>query len=163
MKPMRSVLILLVAVALGVLGAQWLSQQTAYDLGEVSVRVGGNDYLAPMPQALLILVIALLVLWLLVTLVTLPFRVWGRYYRKKGRARLIEGMRAADHGYWARAEKLLVAAGDDDEVGGLALATAVRVADARGDAEGAAALSQRLAARDPTSHALLLSDRLLAA
>lgn len=73
MKVLRTVLILLVAVALGVLGAQWLSHQTSYDLGNVVVSVGGNDYRAAMPQALLILVIALLVLWLVWTLVSLPF------------------------------------------------------------------------------------------
>ncbi len=163
MKPIRSLLILLVAVALGVLGAQWLSNQTAYDLGEVTVRIGGNDYAAPVPQAVLVLIVALLLLWLVWTLVSLPFRVWGRYSRKKGRARLIEGMRAADHGYWARAEKLLIAAGADPEVGGLALATAVRVADARGDSATADTLLQRLSERDPVSHALLAGERLLGA
>ena len=51
MKVLRTVLILLVAVALGVLGAQWLSHQNSYDLGNVVVSVGGNDYRAAMPQA----------------------------------------------------------------------------------------------------------------
>ena len=162
MKVLRTVLILLVAVALGVLGAQWLSHQNSYDLGNVVVSVGGNDYRAAMPQAVLILVIALLVLWLLWTLISLPFRVWGKYRRKKGRARLIEGLRAADHGQWQRAERLLVNASEDEEVSGIALASAVRVADARGDVASATALAQQLAERDPTAHALLQGERHLA-
>lgn len=162
MKVLRTVLILLVAVALGVFGAQWLSHQNSYDLGNVVVSVGGNDYRAAMPQALLILVIALLVLWLVWTLISLPFRVWGKYRRKKGRARLIEGLRAADHGQWQRAERLLVTASEDDDVSGIALASAVRVADARGDDASATALAQQLAERDPTAHALLQGERHLA-
>lgn len=162
MKPLRSLLILLVAVALGVLGAQWLSRQTHYDVGEVIVRAGGNDYVAPGPQAILLLVIALLVLWLLWMLLSLPFRTWSRYRLKKGRARLIEGLRAADHGQWNKAEKLLAAASEDDEIGAIALARAVRVADARGDDATAEAFARRLGERDPQAHALLQAERLLA-
>lgn len=162
MKVLRTFLMLLVAVALGVVGAQWLSHQNSYDLGNVLVSMGGNDYHAAMPQALLLLVIALLVLWLLWTLISLPFRVWGKYRRTKGRARLIEGLRAADHGQWQRAERLLVTASEDREVSGIALANAVRVADARGDEAAAIALAQQLAERDPTAYALLQGERHLA-
>ncbi len=161
MKPFRTTLILLVAVALGVLAAQWLGQQKLYDLGEVTVRAGGNDYVAQLPQAVLVLLMALLLLWLAWTLVTLPFRVWARYRRKQGRSRLIEGLRAADHGQWNRAEKLLGSASEDVECGAVALASAVRVADARGDRSASEALLQELATRDPTSHALLQAERLL--
>lgn len=162
MKVLRTFLMLLVAVALGVLGAQWLSHQNRYDLGNVLVSIGGNDYHAAMPQALLLLVVALLLLWLLWTLISLPLRVWGKYRRTKGRARLIEGLRAADHGQWQRAERLLVTASEDDEVSGIALASAVRVADARGDEAVATALAQQLAQRDPTAYALLQGERHLA-
>lgn len=162
MKPLRSLLILLVAVVLGVIAAQWLSQQQRYDLGEVVVRVAGNDYIAPLPQALLALVIALLVLWLLWIVVTLPFRAWGRYRRKRGRARLIEGLRAYELGHWTRAGKALVAAAEDEEVAPVALPLAIRVADARADEEGARTLAQDLATRDPVAHALLQAERLLA-
>lgn len=161
MKLFRTLLILLVAVALGVIAAQWLHDQSSYDLGEVTVRIGGYDYVAPVPQAVLVLVLALLVLWLAWTLVALPFRIWGRYRAKQGRAKLIDGLRAADHGQWGRAAKLLAAASDDDECGGIALVSAVRVADARGDDEAANALLEELVKRDPTSHALLQAERLL--
>lgn len=162
MKPLRSLPILLVAVALGVLGAQWLSHQNHYDVGEVIVRIGGNDYTTNGPQAALLLVIALLVLWLLWRLLSLPLRTWNRYRRKQGRARLIEGLRAADHGQWAKAEKLLAAASDDAEVGTLALTSAVRVADARGDEASADAFARKLGERDPRANALLQAERLLA-
>ena len=162
MKPLRNLLILLVVLALGVVAAQWLSQQQRYDLGEVVVRAGGNDYIAPMPQAVLALVIGLLVLWLLWTLLSLPFRAWGRYRRKRGRARLIEGLRAYELGHWNKAGKALVAAADDKEVAPVALPPAIRLAELRGDDEGARALGRELAARDPVAHALLEAERLLA-
>ena len=41
----------LVLVAIGVVGAQWLAQDTARDLGEVFVRVGGYDFSATVPGA----------------------------------------------------------------------------------------------------------------
>lgn len=161
MKPIRSLLILLVAVALGVLGAQWLAHQRSYDLGEVVLRAGGYDYAAPLPQALLALVIVLLVLWLLWTVISLPFRVWGRYRSQKGRTRLVEGLRAYELGQWSKAGKSLIAAADDADVAGVALSHAVRAADARGDTAEAQALAQRLAAQDPVAHALLQAERLL--
>lgn len=162
MKPLRNLLILLVAVALGVLAAQWLSQQQRYDLGEVVVRAGGNDYIAPMPQAVLALMVGLLVLWLLWNLLSLPFRAWGRYRRKRGRARLIEGLRAYELGQWNKAGKALVAAADDGDVAPIALPPAIRVAEVRADAEGARALTTELATRDPVVHALLQAERFLA-
>ena len=163
MKPMRSLLLGLVAIAAGVLGAQWLTHQTRYDVGEVIVHIGGNDYVTAGPQALLLLLIAMLLLWLLWSLLTLPFRSWGRYRQKRGRGRLIEGLRAADHGQWARAGKQLVAASEDQEVGAIALAGAVRVADARGDTSSADTLARQLAERDPQAHALLQAERCLSA
>ena len=45
---------------------------------------------------------------------SLPFRAWVRHRRKQGRARLIDGLDALQAGQWARAEKRLVAAADDD-------------------------------------------------
>lgn len=162
MKPMRSLLILLVAVALGVLGAQWLAHQRSYDLGEVVLRAGGYDYVAPLPQAVLALIVLLLVLWLLWTVLSLPFRVWGRYRNRKGRARLLDGLRAYELGQWSKAGKALGAAAADDEAGGVALAQAIRAADARGETAEAQALAEQLATRDAVVHALLQAERLLA-
>lgn len=162
MKSLRSLLILLIAIAVGVFGAHWLSQQTRFDLGEVIVRAGGNDYVAPGPQALLMLLIALLLLWALWTLLTLPLRTWQRYRRKQGRARLIEGLRCTELGQWSKAEKLLATASDDAEARVAALIAAVRVADARGDETAAEERLRRLAEHDAKACALLQGERLLA-
>ena len=131
MKAFRTVLLLLLLVAVGVLAAQWLAQDNARDLGEVLVRVGGNDYSATLPGALLAFAAAALFLWLLWKLVSLPFRVWGRFRRKQARARLTEGLDALQGGHWLRAEKLLQRAAEDDEVGTIARTAAARAADRR--------------------------------
>ena len=161
MKPLRTVLILLVVLALGAFGTQWLAQQQPDRFGQVMVRIGGYDYLGSLPHAALLLLIALVLLWLLSKLLTLPFRAWMRHRRKQGRARLIDGLTALQAGQWARAEKLLVAAADDDEAGPLARAAAVRSADARGDDDVAEAHLQALAARAPVQAALLRAERAL--
>ncbi|QNH15127.1 porphyrin biosynthesis protein [Xanthomonas sp. SS] len=162
MKSLRSLIVLLVVIALGVIGAQWLAQDKLGDLGEVIVRAGGNDYISPLPQAALLLVIAFLVLLLLWNLLSFPFRAWGRHRRKQSRARLIEGLTALHNGQWTRAEKQLNAAAEDPEVSAIALVAAVRVADARADAEATSRYLQRLSERDAGAHALLQGERLLA-
>lgn len=162
MKPFRSLLILLLVAALGILGAQWLAQQQLRDLGGVIVQVGGNDYVATLPQAALALLIAVLLLWLLWTLASAPFRAWGRYRRRQGRTRLIEGLQALEQGQWQRAERLLQAAARDPEVGTVALAAAIRAAEARGDTAAAGQYLQQLGAVDATSHALHSAERWLA-
>ena len=159
MKALWTVLSLLALVALGVLGAQWLAQDTARDLGEVFVRVGGYDFSATVPGAVLALAISLLLLWLLWNLLTLPFRAWGRYRRKQARARLTEGLEALHGGYWQRAERLLQRAAEDDEVGTIARTAAIRAADARGDDAAAQVHLTALAQRSAGTHALALADR----
>lgn len=163
MKPFRTVVILLLLIALGVFGAQWLAQQPARDLGEVFVRFGGYDYSTTGPRALLALALAFFGLWLLARLLALPFRVWRRHRRRQARARLIEGLAALQAGHWQRAERLLERAAQDPEAGALAEAGRVRAADARGDAEAALRHLQALAGRDPALAALLAAERALAA
>mgnify|MGYP000893963308 CR=1 FL=1 len=163
MKPYRSLVLLLLAAVLGVLGAQWLAQQDAASLGQVVVRAGGYDYSTTLPAALLLLVLAWIVLGSLLWLLRLPFRTWGRYRKRQGRARLVEGLRALQGGHWRRAERLLAAAAEDREVGALALAGAVRAADGRGDAAAAQQWLDALAGRDPVAHAVLAAERLLQA
>ena len=161
MKALWTVILLLALVAIGVVGAQWLAQDTARDLGDVFVRVGGYDFSATVPGAVLALAISLLLLWILWNLLALPFRAWGRYRRKQARARLTEGLEALHGGYWQRAEKLLQRAADDDEVGTIARTAAVRAADARGDEAAVQVHLSALAARNATTHALALADRAL--
>ncbi len=126
MNAFRSLLVLLLVAAIGILGAQWLGQESVRGIGEVIVRAGGNDYIATLPQALLALLIAGLLLWLLWTLLSAPFRSWARYRRRQGRARLIDGLQALDGGQWQRAEKLLASAASEKEVRAVALAAAMR-------------------------------------
>ena len=54
MKAFRSLLVVLLVAALGILGAQWLGHASARGIGEVIVRAGGNDYIATLPLALLL-------------------------------------------------------------------------------------------------------------
>ncbi|CBA17562.1 heme biosynthesis protein HemY [Xanthomonas albilineans] len=159
MKSFRSLIVLLIVIALGVIGAQWLAQEQLREFGEVIVRVGDTDYIASLPQAGLLLVIAFLLLWLIGNVLSFPFRAWGRHRRKQSRARLIEGLVAVHNGQWTRAERQLDAAAQDPDVSVIALIAAVRVADARGDAEALERHLHRLAERDACAHALLQAER----
>ena len=161
MKPLRTVFVLLLLVLAGVVGAQWLSRDSTRDLGEVFIRAGGYDVSATLPGALMTLLAAALLLWLVWNLLTLPFRAWGRYRRKQSRARLTEGLEALHAGYWQRAEKRLQLAADDDEVGTIARTASIRAADARGDEAAVQSHLAALAARNPAAHALALADRAL--
>lgn len=160
-KWLRNALILLVVVLAGALGAQWLAHN-GRDFGEVLVRVGGNEFIASLPGAVLALLIAGLLLWLLWSVLALPFRAWARHRRKQARARLTEGLEALHGGHWQRAEGLLTKAADDVEVGTIARTAALRAAASRGDS---AAVQQHLAAlqqRDATAHAVAAAELALA-
>lgn len=161
MNAFRSLLVLLLVAAIGILGAQWLGQESVRGIGEVIVRAGGNDYIATLPQALLALLIAGLLLWLLWTLLSAPFRSWARYRRRQGRARLIDGLQALDGGQWQRAEKLLTSAAGEKEVRAVALVAAMRAAEARDDSASAGQYLQQLGAQDATLHALHSAERWL--
>lgn len=162
MKPYRWLVALLVAAVVGVLAAQWMAQQDPAAVGRVIVRAGGYDYSASLPVAVALALLALVLLAALWHLLRLPFRTWGRHRKRQGRGRLIEGMRALYGGRWAHGERLLGNAADDEEAGALALAGAVRAADARGDEAAAGRWLASLATRDPMLHAVLQGERLLA-
>lgn len=156
------ILLALVLVALLVLaGGAWLNDPSLARYGQVIVQAGGHDYVATLPKAGLILLVALLVLWLLWLLLATPLRAFLRYRRKRARARLIDGLTALHHGRWQEGEKLLLAAADDPEAGPVALASALRAADKRADEAAAASHLQRLQQVDPLRHALLQARRLL--
>jgi len=161
MKPFRSVVFLLVLLLAGVVAAEWLSQDSARDLGKVFIQFGGYDWTTNVPRALLALLLAGFALWLLWKIVTLPFRAWGRYRRKQARARLIEGLEALHGGHWQRAERLLERAAEDDEVSVIARIAAARAADGRGDEAAAAQHLHALAERNASAHAVAVADRAL--
>lgn len=161
MKLFRSVVFLLVLLLAGVVAAEWLSQDSARDLGKVFVQFGGYDWTTNVPRALLALLLAGFALWLLWKIVTLPFRAWGRYRRKQARARLIEGLEALHGGHWQRAERLLERAAEDDEVSVIARIAAARAADSRGDEAAAAQHLHAVAERNASAHAVAAADRAL--
>jgi len=162
MKTLRICLVLLVLVAVGVIGAQWLTHDDIRDWGEVFVRVGGYDVTATVPGAILALIIAALVLWIVWTLLALPFRTYGRHRRKRARAQLIEGLESLQYGHYPRAEKQLDRAAQDAEVAVIARTAAVRAAQARDDGPAVERHLQALAERSTTAHALLLAEDALA-
>lgn len=162
MKTLRIALVLLVLVAVGVLGAQWLSHEDVRNWGEVFVRVGGYDVNTTLPGAILVLIATALVLWIVWTLLALPFRAWGRHRRKRARAQLIEGLESLQYGHYQRAEKQLDRAAQDNEVGVIARTAAVRAAQARDDAPAVERHLQALAERSATAHALLMAEDALA-
>ena len=162
MKFFRTTIVLLLLLLAGVFGAQWLARDSARDLGEVFVRVGGYEFSASLPGALLAIAACFLLLWLAWRLLILPFQAWGRYRRKQARARLTEGLEALHGGHWLRAEKLLQRAAEDDEVGTIARTAALRAADARGDEAAAQGHLSALAQRNASAHALATADRALA-
>lgn len=163
MKAFRTVLLLLLLVVLGAVGSQWLGRDAGRDLGEVFVRVAGYDFSATLPGALLVLALGALLLWLVWTLLALPFRAWGRHRRKQARARLTDGLESLHAGHWQRAEKQLERAAEDREVGTVACVGAVRAADARDDDTAVQRHLQALASRSPSAYALAVADRALAA
>ncbi len=162
MKVFRTTVILLVLLALGVFAAQWLAQEHTRDFGRVFVQFGGNDWETDVPRALLSLLLVAAAIWLVLKLLTLPFRAWARHRRKQARARLIEGLDSLHGGHWNRAEKLLERAAEDDEVGAIARIAALRSADAREDDAAARRHLDALAQRSATAHALAAADRALA-
>ncbi len=134
-KLFRNVMFWIVLVAIGALLAQLLLRDPGYLL----VRYGGMEYEMTVASAVIGLLLGLLALWLLVTLVTLPFRAWRGRRDRLSRARLGEGLDALHQGHHARAEKLLVQAADDDDVAGVARSGAAQAALGRGDAAAASA------------------------
>jgi HemY protein len=154
----RNLLFWLVLALLGALVAQALLQ----DPGAVLVRFRGMDYRTTVVGALLLVLAALLVLWLLWTALTLPFRGWRAFRQRQARARLTDGLLALQHGHWTRAEKLLTQAAERDDGAAMARIAAAQAADARGDAAAAQAHLDALGERHATTRALAVAERALA-
>jgi len=161
MKISRWLLISLLVIALGILGAQWIGRESARNLGEVIVRAGGNDYISTLPQALLLLFIAQVSLWLIWVLLCAPYRLWKRYQQKQGRIRLLSGLHALANGQWQQAEKSLLAAANDRQWRAIALEAAIRAARHNGDEDSADKHLQQLAAVDVGLYALHSARRWL--
>ncbi|MEH6422296.1 heme biosynthesis HemY N-terminal domain-containing protein, partial [Pseudomonas sp. CGJS7] len=90
MNLFRNLLFWIVLALVGALVAQLLVQ----DPGKVVVTYGGVNYLTNVPKALLMLIGALLALWLVWKVLSLPFVAMRRHRKKQARARLIDGLDA---------------------------------------------------------------------
>ncbi|MCA1715114.1 MAG: heme biosynthesis protein HemY [Gammaproteobacteria bacterium] len=158
MNLFRNLLFWIVLALVGALLAQVLLQ----DPGYVLVRYRGSDYSTTVATGLVMLLGAVVGLWLLWKLLTLPFRAWHRHRDRQSRARLGEGLDALHQGHYGRAEKLLVQAAEDSDVEVAARLAAARAAHARGDGAAAQAQIDALGERHPAARAIAAADHALA-
>jgi len=107
---------LLLWIALALAGALIAQLLLAQEPGYVLVRWRGYDYTTTVAKGAALLFAAAFALWLLWTLLSLPFRAWGRHRDRRARARIGEGFDALHQGHYVRAEKLLAQAADDERV-----------------------------------------------
>ena len=145
----------LVLALLAVLAAQWLLAEP----GTMLVRFRGYDYTTTVASAVIWTAVALFALWLVVKLLTLPFRSWRTYRDRRARARLGEGLEALHRGHYDRAGKLLAAAAaDEGDVEAGARIAAVRAALARGDHAAANAQLAALGDRHAVARAIATAE-----
>lgn len=154
MNLFRNLLILIVLALVGALVAQLLLQ----DPGYVLVRYHGTDYSTNLANALLMAVGALVLLWVIWKLLSLPFTAMRHRRERVSRARLTDGLDALNRGHWTQAEKLLQQAANDDDAGTVARLGAARAAAARGDGAAAHQQLDLLAADHATTRALALAE-----
>lgn len=139
---MKAYRYLLVALALGVLGAA-LAWLIGRDPGLVLIERGGWR----VETTLAFAVAAVVLLWFavagLVRLVRWPIRAWERRRRMRAVARLAQGLRARLEGRLERAANQLAAASTHPEVAEPALLGAIDAARARADATALEGLVDR--------------------
>lgn len=153
----RNLLLWILLAIVGALAWHLLAQ----DPGYVLVRYRGTDYTTTVLWAAVGVIAAVLALWLLWTVVTLPFRAWRGHRARQSRTRLSGGLEALHHGHYARAEKLLLQAADDGDAG-IARIAASQAALARGSAEDARRHLENLRERDAASRAIALAELAIA-
>lgn len=163
MNLFRNLLFWIVLALVGALVAQLLVQ----DPGYVLVRYRGTDYTTTLAAALLIGLGALVALWLIGKLASLPMSTLRRRRERTARARMVEGLDALELGQWGRAGKLLDEAalgpvGSRDGVGHIARLGAARAAAARGDVAVLEQQMGQLAVERPLSRALLAAELAMA-
>ncbi len=152
---------LLFWIVLALVGAL-LAQLLLADPGYVLVRYRGTDYTTTVAAGLLILIGVLFAAWLLWKLLSLPFRAWRGHRDRQSRARLGDGFESLHHGHYARAQKLLAQAAEDDSIAGVARSGAAQAALARGDMAAAQAQIDALGERHPASRAIAGAELALA-
>lgn len=158
MTVLRILLIWIVLGLLAALAAYWWLPEP----GLVLVRYGGMDYSSTLVGAGAILATALLLAWLLWTLVSLPFRAMARHRDRRARARLGAGLDALHAGQYERAEKLLEQAAEDVDIAACARVNAARAALARGDGGRTRSHLDALGEKHASARALAVADLALA-
>ena len=152
---------LLFWIALALLGAL-VAQVLVQDPGYVLVRYGGNDYSATLVGATIVVFLGLFGLWLAWKVLSLPFVAFRRHRKKQARARLTDGLLAAEQGQWLRAEKSLTQAAQREDVATIARLAAARAARERGDFGLARQHADAIATVQPATHAIALADLAMA-
>jgi len=148
---------LLFWIALALLGAL-VAQVLVQDPGYVLIRYGGIDYSTTLAGALLIAIAVLLGAWLAWKVLSLPFVAFRRHRKKQARARLTDGLLAVEQGHWARAEKSLLQASQNEDVAAIAQLAAGRAARERGDLAQARQYVEPLLTRQPAVHAIAVAE-----
>ncbi len=156
MSLLRALLVWIVIALVGALAAQFLLAQ---DPGYVLVRYGGVDRTTTLVNAIAMALGAMVLVWLVVTLLLLPFRSWGRYRETRAQSRLGEGLEALHLGHYAKAEKLLQQSADETPYyESAARVAAAQAAIAREDAVAARAHLDRFSDRHPATRAIALAE-----
>lgn len=155
MNLFRNLLLWLVLALAGALLAQLLLAQ---DPGYVLVRWRGYDYTTTVLVGVVLLFAAAFALWLLWTLLSLPFRAWGRHRDGRSRTRIGEGFDALHQGHYASAGKLLAQAAEDERVEAAARVGAAEAAVARGDLAAARTQLEGFGERHPASRAIAAAE-----
>ncbi|KLI99946.1 heme biosynthesis HemY N-terminal domain-containing protein [Luteimonas sp. FCS-9] len=156
MSLLRALLVWIVIALLGALAAQLLLSS---DPGYVLVRHGGIDRSTTLVNAIAMALGALVLFWLVVSLILLPFRSWGRYRETRAQSRIGEGLDALHQGHYTRAEKLLEqSANENPHYEPAARLAAAQAAIARGDAAAARAHLDGLGDRHPATRAIALAE-----
>lgn len=163
MNLFRNLLFWIVLILVGALVAQLLVQ----DPGTLILDYRGTQYTTTLAAAILVGLGALLALWLVWKMLSLPFATLRRRRERAARARLVDGLDALELGHWSRAEKLLdeVARSpiaQTDGVVHLARVGAARAAAARGEAALANQHLDALAAPHPVTRAVTAAELALA-
>lgn len=157
MNLFRNLLFWIVLALAGALIAQVLIQ----DPGFVLVRYLGTTVEATLVGGLLMLGTAMLTLWLLWKMLSLPFRLWRLRRERTARARLGAGIDALHQGRHAQAEKLLTQAAQDPQFEAPARVAAARAAMARGDVAAMAAHLDAIPTKHAASRAIAIAETAL--
>ena len=146
----RTLLWWLLLAAFGALAFDLLSP----DLGEVLIRWRGFTVTTTLAFFFVAWGVLWFVLWMLWTLLSLPFTAWQRLAQAQARKRLVNGLIALHEGRHVRAESLLDKAAEEPDTAAVAQLAAREAALRRGDLIAAATHQAALATHDPLAAAL---------